>query len=198
MILVIDNYDSFVYNLARHMALAGWSYDVVRNDAISVEQVQKTNPRAIVLSPGPCTPKEAGICVELIQRVGPQIPVLGVCLGHQCIGTAYGADIVLSEPVHGRASVIRHQGDDALFAGIPAEFKGGRYHSLVVDLPPQAPLKATAHAENGEIMALRHTTYPVYGVQFHPESILTEHGMTLIRNFTQITLAWHNKERIAA
>ncbi len=197
MILVLDNYDSFVYNLARHMELAGWACRVVRNNQITLQEIESMNPEAIIISPGPCTPQEAGICIETVRKMGPTTPILGVCLGHQCIGEAYGTKTVRSrKPTHGKASIMHHTGD-ALFAEVPNPFRAGRYHSLSVVMDGMAPLLVTAQTAEGEIMAIRHETYPTYGVQFHPESVLTEHGTQIINNFTALALAW-NAQRLAA
>ena len=198
MILVIDNYDSFVHNLARYCALAGWEYKVVRNDAITLEEIEELNPEAIILSPGPCTPKEAGICVEAIKKFGTHIPILGVCLGHQCIGEAYGAKTIRSkEPVHGKSSTISHI-CAGLFQDLPSPMNVGRYHSLITLKGEIEDLIVTAQEQDGTIMAMEHKRYPVYGVQFHPESVLTEHGLALIENFRQITRAWHTAQKDAA
>lgn len=198
MILVIDNYDSFVYNLARHMALAGWDCEVVRNDAITLKEITALQPDGIVLSPGPCTPAEAGVCVELTQHFGPNIPILGVCLGHQCIGEAYGGKTIgADKPTHGKSSDIIHDGT-GLFDEQPNPMRGGRYHSLSVELDENSPLNVTAKTPAGEIMAVQHNQYPVYGVQFHPESVLTTHGLQLIKNFTALALHWNEKQRQAA
>ena len=192
--LVIDNYDSFVHNLARYIELAGHNCDVVRNDAITPEEVKTENPGAIILSPGPCTPKEAGICIDLIKSVGAYIPVLGVCLGHQCIAEAYGGKTIRAgEPVHGKGSILTHDGK-GLFTDIPSPMIGGRYHSLVSQLPADSPLTVTAQNNKGEIMAMQHKTHPVYGLQFHPESILTDHGLALITNFSAIALEWGQRQ----
>ncbi len=184
MIVVIDNYDSFVHNLARYVRELGWETQVVRCDAVSVDEVAAMEPSHIVLSPGPCTPNEAGVCVPLVRRLGPTIPVLGVCLGHQCIGQAFGGQIVRARrPMHGKASRIRHDGE-GVFAGLPDPLHATRYHSLVVearDLPEE--LVITAWSEEGEIMALRHHEHPIVGLQFHPESVLTEHGHALLMGF---------------
>ena len=198
MILVIDNYDSFVYNLARYFALAGWETRVRRNDALTIQDIAAMNPQAIAMSPGPCTPAEAGICIDIVKTFGASIPMLGVCLGHQCIGEAYGAKTTRAEkPVHGKASTIMHDGED-LFAGLPSPMQGGRYHSLIVEPGENSPLCVTAKTSNGEIMALRHETRPVYGVQFHPESVLTPHGQKIIDNFTALALQFHREKRDAA
>ena len=184
MILVIDNYDSFVHNLARYVRELGFATEVVRCDALSVDQVAARRPSHIVISPGPCTPNEAGVSVPLVRRLGPEIPILGVCLGHQCIGQAFGGQIVRARrPMHGMASRIAHDGE-GLFAGLPDPLVGGRYHSLVVeaaDLPEE--LVVTARSEDGEIMGVRHREHPIEGLQFHPESVLTEHGHDLLRAF---------------
>ena len=184
MILVIDNYDSFVHNLARYLRELGSETEIVRNDAVDVAEVAKRRPSHIVLSPGPCTPNEAGVSVELIRTLGASIPMLGVCLGHQCIGQAFGGRVVRAQrPMHGRASLVRHVGE-GVFAGLPNPLRATRYHSLIVS-PESFPdeLVATAYSEEGEIMALRHRILPIVGVQFHPEAVLTEHGSDLLRNF---------------
>src|SRR5947207_4435994 len=184
MILLIDNYDSFVFNLARYVRELGEETVVRRHDATSYEEIQALGPSHIIISPGPCSPGEAGISTDVVRRFGTTIPILGVCLGHQCIGAAYGAGIVRAgRPVHGKAARIRHDGR-GLFAGLPNPFQGARYHSLVIsrdNLP--AELRVTASAEDGEIMAVQHTRHPVIGVQFHPESVLTEHGYVLLDRF---------------
>ena len=190
MILVIDNYDSFTYNLVQYLGELGADLDVRRNDAISVDEVAAMHPAAIILSPGPGTPAQAGITVDAVRRLGRAIPMLGVCLGHQAIGEAYGGIVVRAGHVmHGKTSRVAHDGT-GLFAGLPDPLEVMRYHSLVVDpdsLPPA--LEVIAHtAENPrEIQAVRHRIHPVYGVQFHPESIKTEHGKSILRNF--LTLA---------
>ena len=183
MIVLIDNYDSFVYNLARYLEELGEPTTVVRNDVLPVSAVLDLEPSHIVLSPGPCTPREAGICVELSRAAGARIPVLGVCLGHQCLAAAFGARIVRGSPVHGKASRIRHGGSD-LFAGLPDPMLVIRYHSLVVD-PGSVPAEIIplAWTDDGTIMALRHRSQPAWGVQFHPEACLTEHGHALLANF---------------
>jgi anthranilate synthase/aminodeoxychorismate synthase-like glutamine amidotransferase len=184
MILLIDNYDSFVYNLARYVRELGQTPLVRRHDAISPEEILGLVPSHIIISPGPCSPSEAGISTDVVRRLGPTIPILGVCLGHQCIGAAYGAEIVRAgRPMHGKTSRIHHSGTD-LFTGLPSPFQATRYHSLVIaqaSVPPE--LEITATSEDGEIMAVRHTRFPVYGVQFHPESVLTEHGYRLLDHF---------------
>jgi anthranilate synthase/aminodeoxychorismate synthase-like glutamine amidotransferase len=184
MILLIDNYDSFVYNLARYVQELGGEPLVRRHDAIGVEEILSLAPSHIIISPGPCSPAEAGISTDVVRRVGPHIPILGVCLGHQCIGAAYGAEIVRAgSPMHGKTSPIHHSGT-GLFAGLPNPFTATRYHSLVIapaSVPPS--LRVTATSEDGEIMAVQHVEQPVYGVQFHPESVLTEHGYRLLDHF---------------
>ncbi|MHC9010182.1 anthranilate synthase component II [Stenotrophomonas rhizophila] len=191
MLLMLDNYDSFTYNLVQYLQTLGAEVKVVRNDALSVDEIAALAPERIVISPGPCTPNEAGVSLELIRRLGPTTPILGVCLGHQSIGQVYGGDVIRATNImHGKTSPIRHEGK-GVFAGLPDRYRATRYHSLVVDkttLP--ACLEMTAWTENAdgsieEIMGLRHREYPVEGVQFHPESILTEHGHALLKNFLQ-------------
>jgi anthranilate synthase/aminodeoxychorismate synthase-like glutamine amidotransferase len=184
MILLIDNYDSFVYNLARYVRELGEVPVVRRHDAMTVEDVLDLAPSHVIISPGPCSPAESGISTDVVRRVGPTIPVLGVCLGHQCIGAAYGGEIVRAgRPMHGKTSRIHHRGTD-LFSGLPTPFLASRYHSLVIS-PDSVPgdLEVTATSEDGEIMAVRHVRDPVYGVQFHPESVLTEHGYRMLDHF---------------
>ncbi len=184
MILLIDNYDSFVYNLARYVRELGEEPVVRRHDAMTADDVLALRPSHVIISPGPCSPAEAGISTEVVRRVGPTIPVLGVCLGHQCIGAAYGGEIVRAgRPMHGKTSRIHHQGT-GLFAGLPTPFLASRYHSLVIS-PDSMPgeLEVTATSDDGEIMAVRHRRHPVYGVQFHPESVLTEHGYRMLDHF---------------
>ena len=184
MILVVDNYDSFTWNLVHYLEEIGARTTVIRNDELTVDQVLDQNPDGIVLSPGPCTPKEAGICVELVQRAPDDLPILGVCLGHQNIGAAEGGEIVTAQEIrHGKINQIRHE-NGPLFKGLPETYDVVRYHSLAIqpsDLPDT--LIADAFTADGEIMAVRHKTRPVFGVQFHPESILTEHGHFLLKNF---------------
>ena len=184
MIFLIDNYDSFVYNLARYVRELGETPLVRRNDALSVDDILELAPSHIVISPGPCSSSEAGISTDVIRRIGRTIPVLGVCLGHQCIGAAYGGEIVRAgRPMHGKTSRIHHRGSD-LFTGLPSPFLASRYHSLVISpasVPPE--LEVTATSEDGEIMAVKHASHPVYGVQFHPESVLTEHGYRMLDHF---------------
>ncbi|MBO9716892.1 MAG: aminodeoxychorismate/anthranilate synthase component II [Pseudoxanthomonas sp.] len=191
MILMIDNYDSFTYNLVQYLQALGAEVRVERNDALSVEQIEKLAPERIVVSPGPCTPNEAGVSLQVIERLGATTPILGVCLGHQSIGQAYGGKVIRAGNImHGKTSRIRHEGR-GVFAGLPDGYEATRYHSLVVErasLP--AALEITAWTENAdgsfeEIMGLRHREHPVEGVQFHPESILTEHGHALLKNFLE-------------
>jgi len=183
MIVLLDNYDSFGHNLARYLEQLGEHVEVVRNDATDVEGVISLAPTHVVISPGPCTPAEAGIAVDLVRSCSSRIPLLGVCLGHQCIGAAFGARIVRCEPVHGRVSRIRH-GERDLFAGLPSPLAATRYHSLVID-PESLPreLAPTAWTSSSLLMALRHRTLPLWGVQFHPEAVLTRYGHALLRNF---------------
>jgi anthranilate synthase component 2 len=184
MILLIDNYDSFVYNLARYVRELGEQPVVRRHDATTLQEIETLQPSHIIISPGPCTPGEAGISTEVVRRFGPTTPILGVCLGHQCIGAAYGAGIVRAgRPMHGKASQIHHDGS-GLFAGLPNPFPAARYHSLVISrsgLPDD--LRVSASAEDGEIMAVEHVRHPVIGLQFHPESVLTEYGYVLLERF---------------
>jgi len=186
MLLMIDNYDSFTYNLVQYLGELGEEVLVRRNDEVTLEEVDAMKPDRIVVSPGPCTPNEAGISVPLIERLGGHYPVLGVCLGHQSIGQAFGGRIVHArEVMHGKVSTISHNGE-GVFKGLPNPFQATRYHSLVIDresLPDC--LEVTAWTDDGEIMGVRHKTLPIEGVQFHPESILTEHGHDLLRNFLQ-------------
>jgi anthranilate synthase component 2 len=186
MILVIDNYDSFTYNLVQYLGELGADVVVRRNDAVTVAEIGTMQPSAIVLSPGPCAPAQAGVTVDVIRAHGSSIPTLGVCLGHQAIGEAYGGRVVrASRAVHGKTSRIDHNGRE-LFAGLPTPLEVGRYHSLVVErssLPAELEVVATATDDRNEIHALRHVSHPVWGVQFHPESVLTPNGKQLLRNF---------------
>jgi anthranilate synthase/aminodeoxychorismate synthase-like glutamine amidotransferase len=187
MILLIDNYDSFTFNLVHFLGDLGARCEVVRNDRLTVAEAMARAPEAIVLSPGPCTPNEAGICLDLIVAAAGRIPLLGVCLGHQAIGQAFGGDVVRAPaPMHGKISRVRHENSD-IFAGIPTPFAATRYHSLIVaaDTMPDV-LLPTAWSDDGIVMGLRHRTLPVFGVQFHPESIASEHGHDLLRNFLAI------------
>ncbi len=188
MILLIDNYDSFVYNLARYFERLGQSTVVARNDAIDAQGAAELAPRAIVLSPGPCTPNEAGCSLDIVRQLAGRVPILGVCLGHQAIGAALGGRVVrASEPMHGRASCVFHEGK-SIFAGLPSPFSACRYHSLVVEratLPDC--LEATAWTDDGTLMALAHRELPIVGVQFHPESILTDRGYSLLAAFLRLS-----------
>lgn len=199
MILLIDNYDSFVHNLARYVGMLGRERMVVRNDAVTVRDISNLSPDAIILSPGPCTPHEAGISNEIIRQFGHRIPILGVCLGHQCIGEVYGGRVIRApEPVHGMTSLIEHSAD-GLFIGLPNPLKVARYHSLVVHVPAGTDLEITAQTEDDRIvMAFRHKQHPVYGIQFHPESCLTEHGIDLMRNFITLADTWTTRSQISA
>jgi len=187
VILLLDNYDSFVQNLARYLRRLGHSTEVVRSDAIAVDAIAERNYQAIVLSPGPCTPNEAGCCVEVVQKLGDKLPILGVCLGHQVIAAALGGKVIRAPwPMHGRSSQVFHNGTD-VFRGLPSPMRVGRYHSLLVEdssLPDS--LSVTAKTEDGLIMGLCHREWPLVGVQFHPESILTEHGYALLNNFCEM------------
>jgi len=184
MILLIDNYDSFVWNLARYVAELGEAPVVHRNDALTLDAIAALGPSHIIISPGPCSPAEAGISVDLIRRFGPAIPILGVCLGHQAIGAAYGGEIVRARrPMHGKTSLIFHEGR-SIFTGLPSPLTATRYHSLVM-APESCPseLDVTATTDDGEIMAVQHRQFPVTGVQFHPESVLTEYGYRMLDRF---------------
>jgi len=185
-LILIDNYDSFTYNLYHFLGELGAETSVFRNDKIDVEAVRSANPDAIILSPGPCTPDKAGICMELVEKLGPTYPILGVCLGHQAIGEVYGGKIVQTPAMHGKVSTINHQ-QRSVFAGLENGFKATRYHSLTVerDSFPDS-LEITATSDDGTIMGLRHRQYDLHGVQFHPESIATEHGHQLLKNFLEI------------
>lgn len=186
MLLLIDNYDSFVYNLARYVSELGWPRQVVRNDAISLDDIESLNPSHIIISPGPCTPDEAGISNAAIERFGATFPILGVCLGHQCIGQVYGGRVGRARrPMHGKTTPIEHNGQ-GVFTGLDSPLTVTRYHSLIVEragFPDQ--LAITASSPDGEIMALRHRQHPVVGVQFHPEAVLTKGGYQLLRNFLE-------------
>ena len=186
MLLVIDNYDSFTYNLVQYFGELGEDVQVIRNDEITLEGVERLSPARIVVSPGPCTPNEAGISVPAIKHFAGKVPILGVCLGHQSIGQAFGGKIVHAKQLmHGKTSVIHHN-SSSVFRGLPADFQATRYHSLVIEresLPDC--LEVTAWTDDGEIMGVRHKTLPIDGVQFHPESILTEHGHAMLKNFLQ-------------
>ena len=190
MLLMIDNYDSFTWNLVQYLQALGAEVRVERNDALTVDEIERLRPEKIVISPGPCTPDEAGVSLELIRRLGPTTPILGVCLGHQAIGQACGGRVVRAKRImHGKTSPVRHRGQ-GVFAGLPDGYQATRYHSLVVErgsLPDCLEVTAWTELDGGfeEIMGLRHREYPLEGVQFHPESILTEHGHALLQNFLQ-------------
>ncbi|MBI9049218.1 MAG: aminodeoxychorismate/anthranilate synthase component II [Anaerolineaceae bacterium] len=189
MLAIIDNYDSFTYNLAQYLGELGQEVRVFRNDAISVAELAALQLQAIVISPGPGDPSQAGISCDVIRELGPRIPLLGVCLGHQCIGAVFGGEVVRApQLMHGKTSPIYHTGD-GIFAGLPTPFQATRYHSLMVPEPLPETLIATANTEDGELMGLRHREYPIFGVQFHPESILTEGGKKLLTNFLAIPQA---------
>ena len=198
MLLIIDNYDSFTYNLVQYFGELGAEPVVKRNDEITVAEINQMKPEAVVISPGPCTPKEAGISDDVIREIGPKLPVLGVCLGHQCIGYVFGADVVRAgRLMHGKTSPILH-GNEGVFAGLPSPFDATRYHSLIID-PPTVPdsLVVNARTAENEIMGVRHKEYPIHGVQFHPESILTRHGKELLKNFLAISADFHAKKKAA-
>jgi anthranilate synthase component 2 len=191
MLLVIDNYDSFTFNLVQYLQALGAEVRVERNDALDVAQIAALAPERILISPGPCTPNEAGVCLDLVRELGPHIPILGVCLGHQAIGQAYGGRVVRAGRImHGKTSRIRHHGT-GVFAGLPDGYEATRYHSLVVErssLPECLEVTAWSEHDDGSVealMGIRHRTHPVEGVQFHPESILTEHGHALLKNFLE-------------
>ena len=191
MLLMLDNYDSFTYNLVQYLQSLGAEVKVVRNDAMTVDEIETLAPERIVISPGPGTPDQAGVTLEMIERLGKHTPILGVCLGHQSIGQVYGGDVIRAKTImHGKTSRIRHEGK-GVFASLPDAYEATRYHSLVVDrntLPEALEVTAWTEYEDGsfeEIMGLRHREFPVEGVQFHPESILTEHGHALLKNFLE-------------
>jgi anthranilate synthase component 2 len=187
MLLILDNYDSFTYNLVQYFGELGAEMKIFRNDALTVDEVKKLAPEKICISPGPCTPNEAGISLDLIRQLGPTTPILGVCLGHQSIGQVYGGDVVRADRLmHGKTSPIHHNGT-SVFAGLPDPFEATRYHSLIVkrDTLPDC-LEITAWTDEQEIMGLRHKQHPVHGVQFHPESILTEHGKQMLETFLKL------------
>jgi anthranilate synthase component 2 len=192
MVLMIDNYDSFTFNLVQYLSELGAEVRVVRNDEVTVESIETMAPSHLVLSPGPCTPNEAGITLQTIERLAGRIPILGVCLGHQAIGQAFGGKVVRApQPVHGKLTEMRHQGQ-SVFRGINGPFKATRYHSLVVERQsmPES-LSVTAETGDGLVMGLAHKTLPVHGVQFHPESIASEHGHLMLKNFLEIAAQWN-------
>ncbi|MGA9499220.1 MAG: aminodeoxychorismate/anthranilate synthase component II [Pseudolabrys sp.] len=193
MIVLIDNYDSFTFNLFHYLGGLGADVVVHRNDKISVADVMATEPDAIVLSPGPCTPNEAGICLDLIAKASATIPILGVCLGHQAIGQAFGGKVARATPLHGKVSEIKHKGT-GVFRGINGPLKATRYHSLVVERASM-PRELSVNAETGDglVMGLIHASLPVHGVQFHPESIASEHGHLMLKNFLDISATWNEK-----
>ena len=197
-VTLIDNYDSFTWNLVHELGALGAEVTVYRNDEKTADEVLAEAPDAIVLSPGPCTPTDAGICLDMIARAQDRVPIFGVCLGHQSIGQAFGGDVVRAPtPMHGKMSAIQHEGD-SIFRGVDGPFQATRYHSLVVErdtLP--ADLAAIAEAD-GLIMALRHRSKPIYGVQFHPESIQSEHGRTILKNFLDLAADWNARRRAAS
>jgi anthranilate synthase component 2 len=185
-VFLLDNYDSFTYNLAQYLGELGHGPVVRRNDEITIGEVEAMQPERIVISPGPGRPEDAGITVEVIRRLGPSVPVLGVCLGHQGIGYAFGGDIVRAPVLmHGKVSSVQHDGR-GVFSGVSQPFTAGRYHSLIVSDPPPAPLEISARTDEGIIMGLRHREFPIHGVQFHPESVLTGEGRHLLRNFLEL------------
>jgi para-aminobenzoate synthetase component 2 len=194
MILVLDNYDSFTHNLVQYLGELKVEMTVVRNDRITLDKIRELDPERILISPGPCSPREAGISNEVIQTFGPSRPIFGVCLGHQCIGHSFGGKVVVNyRLMHGKTSPVKHNGED-LFEGMPNPFSATRYHSLIIDrdtLPDC--LEITAETEEGEIMGVRHREYAIHGVQFHPESILTDNGRTLVANFLKL-----GKSQVAA
>jgi anthranilate synthase/aminodeoxychorismate synthase-like glutamine amidotransferase len=188
MILMLDNYDSFTFNIVQYLEQMGEKVETYRNDKITTEEIKRKKPRAIFLSPGPCTPKEAGITIDVVREFYKDVPIMGICLGHQSIGYAFGAKIVRADRImHGKISQVKHDGK-TIFAGVPNPFPAGRYHSLIVvrETLPEF-LEVSAETEEGEIMGLRHKKYPVEGIQFHPESVLTPQGKRIIRNFLKYT-----------
>ena len=187
MLLVIDNYDSFTFNIVQYLGEMGVQMEIVRNDQISLDCIETMRPERILISPGPCSPREAGLSNDIIRTFGPRLPLLGVCLGHQCIGHTFGAEVVVNHRMmHGKTSPIMHNGKE-LFAGMPNPFAATRYHSLVIKRDPFPDcLEITAETAEGEIMGVRHKSHPIWGVQFHPESILTESGRTILENFMKL------------
>lgn len=188
MILLIDNYDSFTYNLYHYLIQAGADEVLVkRNDEITIDEIRKLKPRGIVISPGPCTPNEAGICLEVVEKLHKDFPILGVCLGHQTIGQVFGGKIVKTYPMHGKISEITHN-QKGIFKDIPSPFKATRYHSLIIERETcPAELEITSQTQDGIIMGIQHKNHKIYGVQFHPESIASEHGHKIISNFLELT-----------
>ena len=196
MLLIIDNYDSFTYNLVQYFGELGAEPVVKRNDEISVAEIEALQPEAVVISPGPCTPKEAGISNDVIAKIGPHLPILGVCLGHQCIGHVYGGAVVRAgRLMHGKTSPILHEGD-GVFAGLPSPFDATRYHSLIIERSSApAELEVSAETDDGIIMGVQHRERPTFGVQFHPESIASEHGRQILRNFLDLADAFHQRRQ---
>jgi anthranilate synthase/aminodeoxychorismate synthase-like glutamine amidotransferase len=197
MLIVIDNYDSFTYNLVQYFGEFGRKMDIFRNDAIAVKEIANHNPEGIVISPGPCTPHEAGISMDVIREYSGRIPILGVCLGHQSIGAVFGGNIIRAENLmHGKVSDIHHNGKD-IFLDVPTPFTATRYHSLIIERStfPSNTLEITAWTKADEIMGVRHKTHPTFGVQFHPESILTREGKRVLMNFLNITDNWNRKKK---
>ena len=194
MFLVIDNYDSFVHNLARYFELADVQCEVIRNDKITTNDIKDMAPEALVLSRGPCTPNEAGICLQAVKAFGASTPILGVCLGHQVITEAYnGKTIQSQQPIHGQSSLLTHN-QKGIFEGIKSPLTVGRYHSLICELDKKSELEITATLDDNTIMAVQHKMHPVYGVQFHPESILTENGQDIVQNFVSMTHKWNEQK----
>ena len=186
MLLLIDNYDSFTYNLAQYLGELGAAPCVRRNDELTIDQIEELHPSRIVISPGPGRPEEAGVSIDVIRRLGPQTPVLGVCLGHQGIGVAFGGSVVRApQLMHGKVSVVQHDGR-GVFRGLSQPFTAGRYHSLVIADPLPDDLEAAARTEDGTLMGVRHRRFPIHGVQFHPESVLTDEGRRVLRNFLEL------------
>lgn len=193
MILIIDNYDSFVHNLSRYSGKLGRQREVIRNNDPALKNLSPQDIDAIIISPGPCTPEHAGYSKDLIRRFGRDVPILGVCLGHQCIGEVYGGTTIrATSPMHGKTSDLDHNGE-GLFMGLPNPLNAARYHSLSVYLPGNTPLKVTARSQDGTIMAMEHPEHPVYGIQFHPESVLTQEGLDILRNFFILADQWNSK-----
>lgn len=192
MVLVIDNYDSFTYNLVQYLGEMQVDLQVHRNDQISLKQIRELKPERILISPGPCSPRESGLSNDIIRTFGPEIPLLGVCLGHQCIGHTFGAEVIVNyRMMHGKTSLIKHNEKD-LFEGMPNPFAATRYHSLVIrreNIPSH--LEITAETEEGEVMGVKHKEHPIWGVQFHPESILTENGRQILKNFLKLRAPAH-------
>ncbi|MGO4450246.1 aminodeoxychorismate/anthranilate synthase component II [Phyllobacterium sp. TAF24] len=196
MILIIDNYDSFVFTVARYFAELGEETQVVRNDAISIADIETLKPSALVISPGPCGPHEAGQSLAIIEKFSGTLPILGICLGHQCIGEVFGGKVLRAQqPMHGRSSLIQHDGT-GVFKGLPSPFKAGRYHSLIVVADESTTaLTVTARSDRGEIMGLAHNEHPTFGVQFHPESVLTEYGHAMLGNFLRLSRQFHQRKK---